>query len=169
MNETRFPWPTLGVGAIVLAVLAAVIGVRSGDKGAARSEQAQVENKPDALVDDSTQDQVDDPARKALIKLLDNHKPDPPAQSPRPPGLRKFNDNDRGRVKTLIVTVPDPIDTPFGYWFDEYVDCLTRAASQFRYVPAGHWFPWHQSQRSRPKGDADAQARKSPRFLDQPG
>jgi len=169
MNETRFPWPTLGIGAIVLAVLAAVVGVRSGNKEAPRSEQAQAENKPDVLLDDSSLDQVDDPARKALIKLLDNHKPDPPAQSKRPPGLRTFDDSDRQRVKTLIVTVPDPIDTPFSYWFDEYVDCLTRAASQFAYAPAGHWFPWHPSQRSKPPGDAEAQARKSPRFLDQPG
>src|SRR5262249_53288412 len=156
MNETRIPWPTLGIGAIVLAVLAAVIGVRSGNKEAAPSEQARAENKPDALVDDSSLDQVDDPARKALIKLLDNHKPDPPAQSTRPSVLRTFNDSDKRRVKSLIVTVPDPIDTPFSYWFDEYVDCLIRAASQFDYVPAGHWFPWHPSQRSRPRGDADA-------------
>ena len=43
----------------------------------------------------------------------------------------------------LIVTVPDPIDSPFGYLFDQVIDAVQRAVEKKNaYSLDRAWLPW---------------------------
>jgi hypothetical protein len=53
-------------------------------------------------------------------------------------------------IRFLIATVPDPIDTPFGYLFDQYVEALQRAAEAADYVIDRRWLPWPHAHKGRP-------------------
>ena len=47
------------------------------------------------------------------------------------------------RTEFLIATVPDPIDSPFGYAFDQAVDAIQRAVQQKDgYLLDRAWLPW---------------------------
>lgn len=51
-------------------------------------------------------------------------------------------------TRFLILTLPDPIDSQLGYWYDQSIDALTRAMSDLnkpgspRYSLVDRWFPW---------------------------
>jgi hypothetical protein len=44
-------------------------------------------------------------------------------------------------IRFLIATVPDPIDTPFGYLCDQYIEAMQRAAERARYIFDRKWLP----------------------------
>jgi hypothetical protein len=57
---------------------------------------------------------------------------------------RPFTDNspDTWDRDYLIVTVPDPVDSQFGYSFDEHMDSIQRALEMGGYVIDRAWLPW---------------------------
>jgi hypothetical protein len=69
-------------------------------------------------------------------------------------------------IRFLIATVPDPIDTPFGYLFDQYVEALQRAAEAADYVIDRRWLPWPGQHRGRA---ARAEPGRLPPHHRQPG
>ncbi len=59
------------------------------------------------------------------------------------------------QVEFLIATVPDPIDTPYGYAFDQVVDAIQRAVEKKNgYVLDRSWLPWEIDKKPKSgKGD----------------
>src|SRR6516225_6630754 len=49
----------------------------------------------------------------------------------------------------LILTVPDPVDSQFGYLFDEFIDVTERALEEREYVLDQAWLPWELDKRKR--------------------
>lgn len=58
-------------------------------------------------------------------------------------------------MRTLIATVPDPIDSVADYGFDRSVDAIRRAAAADNYLLDRFWLPWIE--------DREAEARKGER------
>jgi len=76
------------------------------------------------------------------------------------------------RVNILIATVPDPIDTAFGFWFDQVIEGLTRAVCDTElYAPVGFWNPWeeYRAELKRKEAKAGEEATPEPLFLRVPG
>jgi len=58
------------------------------------------------------------------------------------------------QVEFLITTVPDPIDTPYGYAFDQVVDAVQRAVEKKDgYILDRSWLPWEIDKRPKAKTD----------------
>jgi len=56
---------------------------------------------------------------------------------------KKDGENKDGeKVASLIVTVPDPLESQFGHWHDQAVDSITQALGDCDYFLDDHWFPW---------------------------
>jgi hypothetical protein len=52
----------------------------------------------------------------------------------------------------LIATVPDPIDSPYGYAFDQVVDAIQRAVEKKDgYILDRCWLPWDLDRKAKPK------------------
>lgn len=49
---------------------------------------------------------------------------------------------ERDRLKVVIASVPDPVDSHFAFAFDAHVDALTRAAVGSGHTPESWTFPW---------------------------
>src|SRR5262249_13144672 len=63
------------------------------------------------------------------------------------------------QLNSLIATVPDPIDSRFGYWFDLSLEAIQRAVETQGYVLDRYWFPWEQFRKAEPpKGATGAAA-----------
>jgi hypothetical protein len=66
-------------------------------------------------------------------------------------------DEIRGKIhgyetEFLIATVPDPIDSPFGYAFDQIVDAVQRAIEKKDgYILDRAWLPWELDRKAKPK------------------
>ena len=78
------------------------------------------------------------------------------------------------KVKFMVATVPDPVVSQFGQWFDAMVDAIQRAVEQQEFaVLDRYWFPWRPSGQTKPAGEnGDGPAGKgagSPLFTHQPG
>ena len=59
-------------------------------------------------------------------------------------------------VEFLIATVPDPIDTPYGYAFDQVVDAVQRAVERKEgYLLDRAWLPWEIDRKAKPKPDGE--------------
>jgi hypothetical protein len=72
------------------------------------------------------------------------------------------------KIESLIVTVPDPIDSPFGFEFDQMIDVIQRAlARSADYVLDRTWLPWEEDRKTvSPKGKIlGGRRRKSPGAL----
>jgi hypothetical protein len=54
-----------------------------------------------------------------------------------------------GWRRTLIVTVPDPIDSTIAYGFDRALDMIRRAAAEAGYAPDRSWLPWSDDRAAR--------------------
>jgi hypothetical protein len=52
----------------------------------------------------------------------------------------------------LILTLPDPLSSQLGYWYDQSIDALTRAMSATAYTLSARWFPWAVKSEDKPKG-----------------
>ncbi len=62
------------------------------------------------------------------------------------------------QVEFLIATVPDPIDTPYGYAFDQAVDAIQRAVEKKNgCILDRAWLPW-EFDKKPPPGDKSAAA-----------
>lgn len=56
------------------------------------------------------------------------------------------------QTEFLIATVPDPIDSPFGYAFDQVVDAVQRAVEKKDgYILDRCWLPWDLDRKTKPK------------------
>jgi hypothetical protein len=56
------------------------------------------------------------------------------------------------KTEFLIATVPDPIDTPYGYAFDQAVDAVQRAVEKKDgYILDRAWLPWEVDRKAKPK------------------
>jgi hypothetical protein len=53
----------------------------------------------------------------------------------------------------LIATLPDPVDSRFGYMFDMRVDAIQRAVESRGFVMDRFWFPWEESLSHDPTKD----------------
>lgn len=165
MQENRSSFAQLGFGAILLALVAALLGMKiDSDGGKAAIAAAKGKNLTDKVEARSqpvmAEDHirfvrsyfqppplVDGPAKRAfgsslcqwmasffretIAKARDQHDPCPWLS-------RDQADN----TEVLIVSVPDPIDTPFTCWFDQMVEGVACAAIGVEYTPCLHWFPW---------------------------
>lgn len=47
-----------------------------------------------------------------------------------------------GRYRTILVTIPDPVNTRLGVYFDRWIESIQRAVEQSGYTFDNHWFPW---------------------------
>lgn len=47
-------------------------------------------------------------------------------------------------TRFLVLTLPDPVDSQLGYWYDQSIDALTRAMTDLKdqYALVDRWFPW---------------------------
>src|SRR5262249_16563424 len=170
MAESNKSTGSFGIGAVLIAVIAAIFGIRMGGTGTPAQKETAAAAKDDDKPAPAPQWHPD-PVRKSLHNFLTG-KPivhgliteEKLGDQPRPESFAGLAD----RVNILIATVPDPIDTPFGFWFDQYVESLTRAAGNFGYIASGHWFPWeaHPGLRDRPES---AKAGGDLLFLRHPG
>jgi hypothetical protein len=92
-----------------------------------------------------------------LLSFL-SARPDPPP-GPRqacPPGGRDevlWGAIDKGlsSCSFLIATLPDPIDSRFGYMFDMRIDALQRAVETQGYVMDRFWYPWEAYKKGKEK------------------
>ena len=65
-------------------------------------------------------------------------------------------------VEFLIATVPDPIDSPFGFAFDSVVDAIQRGVERRRnYVLDRTWLPWEDDRKAKP-GDGKERPKDAP-------
>jgi hypothetical protein len=59
------------------------------------------------------------------------------------------------KTEFLIATVPDPIDSPLGFAFDQVVDSIQRGIQKKNgYLFDRCWLPWDLDRRAKPKVDA---------------
>ena len=59
-------------------------------------------------------------------------------------------------IEFLIATVPDPIDTPYGYAFDQVVDAVQRGVERKEgYLLDRAWLPWEIDRKAKPKPDGE--------------
>ncbi len=60
------------------------------------------------------------------------------------------------QTEFIIATVPDPLDSPFGYAFDQAVDAIQRAVQQKDgYLFDRAWLPWEVDRRLKPGDKKD--------------
>ena len=56
------------------------------------------------------------------------------------------------KTEFLIATVPDPIDSAYGYAFDQVVDAIQRAVEKKDgYILDRSWLPWELDRKAKPK------------------
>jgi hypothetical protein len=67
------------------------------------------------------------------------------------------------KTEFLIATVPDPIDSAYGYAFDQVVDAIQRAVEKKDgYILDRCWLPWEFDRKAKPKpGDPPSNLRES--------
>jgi hypothetical protein len=140
MAEGQGPKPTTlpnVVVAILVGVLgaAAVTGIRhTDDAGAnAKDEKASQERKPEGKKEPGTL-RLDKEA--SLFPLRDFLSTSDPPKSGKWE-CKRFDADD-----CLIATVPDPIDSQFGYLFDHLIEVFSRVASEMGYIADRSWLPW---------------------------
>src|SRR5262249_41462264 len=73
------------------------------------------------------------------------------------------------QIQVLIASVPDPVDTLFGFWYDHLIESLTRVVCDAGYAPAGHWTPWEQYRFGQNLSDGDKKTVIDPSFTQYPG
>jgi hypothetical protein len=104
---------------------------------------AKKEEKKDA--DAPAQVSVQDP----LLPVFNFHKSRDIAQKPEDEIRKQLHGY---KTEFLIATVPDPIDSPFGYAFDQVVDAIQRAVEKKDgYILDRCWLPWDMDRKSKPK------------------
>jgi hypothetical protein len=168
--------PNIGALAVVLALAAAWMGGKpssSGDK----------KPSPDLGLDD----RADGPDKPAA-----GGKPPPgqPPAGPANPGhidylLQKkmLSDPDAAAAlgggtavpacrrqtcgRVLIVTLPDPNDSQFGFWFDQGVEAVCRVGIDGDFVLESYWYPWEtrRDKRSKAARGPDGDPTKDPGVL----
>src|SRR5262249_41758250 len=72
------------------------------------------------------------------------------------------------QTEFLIATVPDPVDSGYGYLFDQVVDAIQRAVEKKDgYILDRCWLPWDVDRKAKPKpGDPPSKLReKNPGVL----
>lgn len=63
------------------------------------------------------------------------------------------------RTECMIATVPDPIDSPYGYTFDQVVDGIQRAIEKKDgFILDRAWLPWDIDRKAKPKPGEPASA-----------
>ena len=67
------------------------------------------------------------------------------------------------KTEFLIATVPDPIDSGYGYAFDQVVDAIQRAVEKKDgYILDRCWLPWELDRKAKPKpGDPPSNLRET--------
>jgi len=152
------PFAQAGLGALVLVVVAALFGLKP------QTDAEKPAGKPDgkdAPIAASDMADANEPHLVFLLKHL-RAKPIPGGARPQAtadafgefisrlfssisPQQPTFTEEHAKRLKVLIATVPDPVDTAFGFWYDQILESLTRAVCDTDlYAPAGQWTPWEQ-------------------------
>jgi hypothetical protein len=149
----------LGLVAVVVAVLLGVApGRKEGEKKPEPEPAAPAPGKP-----------ADAPAAQTYLEFLADRrliKPIVVAGDPKQPPAARPSPEAAPGVRFLILTLPDPIDSQLGYWYDQSVDALTRAMSDLggddplaSYTLADRWFPWAMAVAAGPKDAAPRAAR----------
>ena len=66
--------------------------------------------------------------------------------------LKEYKDR-QYKIKFLLATVPDPVESQFGYWFDSMVDAMQRAVeSSEQCVLDRYWYPWSTPKKKKRPG-----------------
>jgi hypothetical protein len=159
-DKKSSPFASAGIGAVILVAIAALFGLRpGGNTDAPRSASQPAEDKTAPIASTRFADSKE-PHLAFLLKNV-RSKPIPGAKpgasldafsesitrafSPLPSKELRFTPEEARRLKVVIATVPDPIDTAFGFWYDQLLESLTRAVCDTEfYTPAGQWTPWEQ-------------------------
>jgi len=56
-------------------------------------------------------------------------------------------------ILTVIASVPDPVHTHLGLWFDREIEAIQAAASQVSYIPHSHYLPWSTAESEEASGE----------------
>jgi hypothetical protein len=127
---------SLGLGAIVLAAIATLFGLRSGGSASKSEDKAAKEKEAPA------ETLIGPDNRTFIYNYLHNRS----LNSSAPPGVKLpyplFTQAEAIKTKIITATVPDPVDTAFGSTYDQIVEALSRAVCDDDYVPSGQWNPW---------------------------
>jgi hypothetical protein len=152
------------MGALVIALIASLFGLRFGGNGSKSTEQKSEE--PAASVSASPPPVGEAPHKRFLANFF-RTKPllSPDDSCCDDDVLNRYKD----QVSVLIASVPDPVDTPFGFWYDQLVESITRAVVDAGYTPAGHWTPWEQYRFGRAGLDGETKTAPAPLFEQYPG
>ncbi|HMF17062.1 MAG TPA: hypothetical protein VKE98_07640 [Gemmataceae bacterium] len=175
-DKSSSPLTHAGIGALILALLAALFGLKSAGKSdAVKSQGAEDKTASVAPMDPSGSKEPH------LTFILNNLRPKPIPAAARPlawhvsagsaaaavanldgpssdPEL-SFTPEEAQRLKVIIATVPDPIDTAFGFWYDQLLEGLMRAVCDTDfYQPGGQWTPWEQYRIEAPGKDKKSEA-----------
>src|SRR5438105_1162750 len=125
--------PQFGGLAVVLAIAAAFLPIGSNAPHAPTPPAA--EATP-----------VSDPSEQAFAAFL------------REAGLVKKDHPTRLKVSSgqvLIATLPNPIETDFGFWFDQCIESISRAmADADGYGLERYWYPWLATKKVKPAAES---------------
>jgi hypothetical protein len=126
--EKHGPSSLPGYGWIVV-VLAIVLGVAQGRK----TDDRKADTAPTSTV--ATGPAPGQAVPESALAFLKSREG--PVSGPAP-------DPFTPKTRVLILTLPDPVDSQLGYWYDQSLDALTMAMSDHpdRYILADWWFPW---------------------------
>lgn len=158
--------PNLGVLAVVLAIGVSMLGglnTKPADKKGG-------DNKPEVKADgkSTTKTEDDDHSKdkgrvvhQPHLRFLQDHHLYPPVEElVRWRALRflglwlpdPFAEYCK-QCECLIVTVPDPVETQFGFWFDQCVEAVQRAMSDGGgFTLECSWYPWSTGTPSKVHG-----------------
>lgn len=189
MNDRRYSLTDLGFGAFLVALIASLFGIRFNNQ-VGNPVATPAATPPESPPISSFELDSLDP-KPLLKKYFDSlprsvwRRPDgngeveshdplydllAPAWRRSLIGLqRPFTRFEAEGAECFIVGVPDPIDTPFGFWFDHLVEVIVTAAGAAGYTAAGHWFPWEAYRYGNEAKDRESTALALAPFEKRPG
>lgn len=108
---------------------------------------------PAPIAKKTEEKKTDEPAKVAiddpLKPVVDFHRSRPITMT----SEQELSDEIHGyKTEFMIATVPDPIDTAYGYAFDQAVDAVQRAIEKKDgYILDRCWLPWELDRKAKPK------------------
>lgn len=134
-----------GWGIAGLTLVAALLGLT------ARKDERPADAKPStAAPAPGAEKSPRDFLRNYLRGIAKAPKPKPSPAETKPAETKTAEGTEEPKVelpngavaRVLIASVPDPVDTPFAFRYDQMVESLIKAAAEAKYVVAGYWSPW---------------------------
>jgi hypothetical protein len=134
-------WVWVGVAAAA-AVFLAVLPKTTGRSD--KPEAAKPAEKESAKRDKRLRRELGGPLTPVWDYFYPAEPPAPPAAGGGPPDWPaedRWKERDTS-IQLLIATVPDPVESGFGYLFDQVIEAVQRALETQGYVIDRAWLPW---------------------------